>query len=180
MASDGITALPNESRVLRHVPGGRHQDGKVDGSVFVPQVDGQVFQLRAKLSDGTPELGLSVASLELATGSDQERITQVRTTIPKTLKAAQRFAELTVDGAIAKVRHHLAGDADLEKLCGLSLAHTPILNEDGEMIFALHCDVLGLPPAVSTYSATVGEAISYAVTALHPAVEPSPEPDPEK
>ena len=174
-----MTALPPESRILRHVPGGKHQDGKVDGSVFVPLVDGEVFQLREKLSDGLPETGLSVASLDVLKGDDQAKLNELRETFPKQLKAAQRFAELTVTGAIQAIREQLSDHEGIDLLTRLSLEHTPIEAGPESKAFAAHCDVLGLPLRTDAFSALVGEAISYAVTALHPAVVPPIAPSPQ-
>jgi hypothetical protein len=162
--------LPKESRILRHVPNGKYQDGKVDGSVFVPRVDGEVFQLREKLSDGMPETGLSVVSIDLLDGTDVDRINKIRATFPRKLKPSQRFAELTVADAVQLVCEKMAHLDEVEQLANLALLHTPIEATDDYPEFPLHCDITGLPIRTNAFSALVGEVISYAVTHLHPAV----------
>ncbi|MCR6634913.1 hypothetical protein [Devosia sp.] len=164
-----MTLLSTDSRIVRHVPGNKHQDGKVDGSVFVPLVDGDVFRLR-QFEDGSLEVGLSVASLDLLEGADDDRLSKVRATFPKKLNKAQRFAELTVSGAISAVASKFADNADVKRLCALSLIHTPVGKEGEAIHFETHCDVLGLPLRTDAFSELVAEAISYSVTALHPAL----------
>src|SRR5690606_13932240 len=103
--------------------------------------------------------------------SDEEKLDEVRRTILRTPKRSHRFAELTVEQGIEKIRSAFVDHEEVETLCNLQLFHVPITPDDDRPEFRSHSEVLGLPLRTSALSAAIGEAVSYAVTALHPALK---------